>query len=120
MSMIRLDSPDGVIRCLLTYTDWWQPSTGSIIQVAAARRQSEAAQGFRSGLLETMDERSELTRRAQLLGERDRRILVLWYVGQLPAEEIARSVGISRRQCFRLRAAAIQKIVKLGEPEQAA
>ena len=120
MSLVRLDSPKDVIRCLVTHTDWWQPSTGSIIQVAAARRQSDAAQGFRSGLLETMDERSELTRRAQLLGERDRHILLLWYVGQLPVEEIARAVGISRRQCFRLRAAAIDKIVKLGEPEQAA
>jgi DNA-directed RNA polymerase specialized sigma subunit len=99
-----------VIRCLLTYTDWWQVPTASILQVAA-RRGDESRDGFRSGLLESLDERAELCRRVWLLEERDRRVLFLWYVQQLPVEEIARSVGISRRHCFRRRAKAVRAIV---------
>ena len=36
-----LDTPDAVIRALLTYTDWWQPITTSVMQVGALRRSSE-------------------------------------------------------------------------------
>ena len=101
-------STDDVIRALLTYTDWWQPSTGSILQVGNARRDANAGDGLRSGLVETIDGRTELCRRMELLAERERQILFLWYVRQLPAHEIARELGISRRQCFRLRSRAVQ------------
>ena len=43
---------------------------------------------------------------------RDRRLLYLWYLRQLPAHEIARELRISRRQCFRRRATAIRAIVE--------
>lgn len=109
-----------VVRCLLTYTDWVQPATTSVLQVAAARREKNVPDGFRAGLLETLDERTELCRRMQIVDERDRQLLFLWYVAQLSAQDIARALRISRRQCFRLRARAIQKIVELGEPGQAA
>lgn len=52
------------------------------------------------------------------IDETDRRILLLWYVAQLPPNEIARAVGISRRQCYRRRAQTIQMIVRLGKPEE--
>jgi len=54
------------------------------------------------------------------IADRDRLVLFLWYVRQLPVEDIARSVRLSRRQCFRRRAHAIDTIVKLGQPESAA
>jgi DNA-directed RNA polymerase specialized sigma24 family protein len=114
-----LDSPAQVIRCLLTYTDWWQPSTGSILQVAAARRKSQLPDGFHPGLVETLDVRAELCRRVSQLEERDREVLYLWYVVQLAAADIGKELRISRRQCFRRRAGAVRKIVELGEPEAA-
>jgi DNA-directed RNA polymerase specialized sigma subunit len=114
-----LDSPEQVVRCLLTYTDWWQPSTTSILLVSAARRDTDFGDGFRSGLLETLDVRAELSRRIAQLSARDRELLFLWYVVQLVPEEIGEELGISRRQCFRRRAAAIRKIVELGETEAA-
>jgi DNA-directed RNA polymerase specialized sigma subunit len=79
------------------------------LQVGPARRKSGFPEGIPAGLLETLDVRAE----------RDRQVLYLWYVVQLPAEDIAKTVRISRRQCFRRRARAIRKIVEFGEPEAA-
>lgn len=112
-----LDSPDLVVRALLTYTDWWQPATGSILTVA--RSGGEAGDGFRSGLIDSLDVRDELRRRVGMLPERDRQLLFLWYVAQLPVEEIARAVGVSRRHCFRVRSKAIRMIVELGDADAA-
>jgi DNA-directed RNA polymerase specialized sigma24 family protein len=114
-----LDSPRQVVWSLLTYTDWWQPATSSLLQVGPARRKSGFPEGIPAGLLETLDVRAELCRRVSLLEDRDRQVLYLWYVVQLPAEDIAKTVRISRRQCFRRRAKAIRKIVESGEPEAA-
>lgn len=111
-----LSTPDRVVWALLTYTDWWQPSSASIYAVGAARRDRSAGDGMRAGLLASLDERDELCRRMALLQERDRRLLYLWYLRQLAAHEIARELRISRRQCFRRRAAAIRTLVELGEP----
>lgn len=112
-----LDSPEQVIWCLLTYTDWWQPSTTSVLQVGPARRKSQFPDGIRTGLLETVDVRTELCRRVSQLEERDRELLYLWYLVQLTAGDIGKALGISRRQCFRRRAEAIRTIVELGDPE---
>ena len=110
-----LDSPDRVILALLTYTDWWQPSTTSVLQVGGARRSLEFGDGLRAGLLETLDVRTELRRRVSQLEDDDRELLFLWYVVQLEAQDIAKGLGISRRHCFRRRARAIRRIVELGE-----
>ena len=100
-----------VVRALIRFTDWWQPITSSILQVGGARRSSGYTDGIRDGLLDMMDERSELSRRVRELDDRDRRILFLWYVKELPAHEVAREVGISRRQCFRRRSASLRALV---------
>ncbi|HXF56621.1 MAG TPA: sigma factor-like helix-turn-helix DNA-binding protein [Actinomycetota bacterium] len=114
-----LSSPQDIVQALLRYTDWWQPFTTSVLEVAAARK-GYAGDGIRPGLLETLDERTELQRRMQRIGERDRHILFLWYVKQLEVREIARILGISRRQCFRIRARAIRQLVEAGEAQRAA
>jgi DNA-directed RNA polymerase specialized sigma24 family protein len=108
-------SPAEVVRGLVTYTDWWQPSSASVFQVGGARRSSSYGDGAIMGLLERVDERSELRRRMRVLREQDRHLLYLWYVAQQPAATIAQTLGISRRQCFRRRASAIRRIVEAGE-----
>lgn len=100
-----------VVRALVTFTDWWQPLTSSLLQVGGARRSNGYGDSIRDGLLDTIGERAELSRRIRELDERDRRILLLWYVKELPAHEVAREVGISRRQCFRRRSAALRALV---------
>jgi len=111
---------DQVIRCLLTYTDWWQPNTTSVYYVGRAGRDRVLAEGLRPGLLEHLDERSELCQRMQRLTDRDRRLLFLWYLEQRAVDEIAKELKISRRQCFRRRREAIQAIIEAGETDQAA
>jgi DNA-directed RNA polymerase specialized sigma24 family protein len=111
------DSPTEVIRGLLTYTDWWQPASTSVLQVGSARRGSDFLDGIRDGLLDTLGERAELCRRMQQVGHLDRQILFLWYVKQLSAQDIARAVGVSRRQCFRRRAKAIRALIAAGEDQ---
>lgn len=115
-----LTHPLGVVLALLRYTDWWQPGTSSVIQVGGARRNAYISDGIPSGLLSTLDERTELCRRMQHVSEAERRVLFLWYVRQLAVEDISKELRISRRQCFRRRASAIRKIVELGEPDRAA
>ena len=110
-----LEFQEQVITCLLMFTDWWQPTTTSILQVGGARRKTEFSDGFRPGLLDSLAVRTELCSRVSQLGDRDRRLLFLWYVVQLLPEEIGDALGISRRQCFRRRANAVRKIVELGE-----
>jgi hypothetical protein len=101
-----------VIRALVRFTDWWQPQTGSILQVGSARRAGGFADGIADGLLDTIDERTELTRRVRdRLDDIDRQVLYLWYVRELPVCEIARAVRLSRRTCFRKRSAAVRAIV---------
>lgn len=110
-----LASSADVIRCMVTYTDWWQPASASVLLVGGARRSTGAGDGLHPGVIETLDERSELCRRVLHLEDRERRILFLWYVAQAGVSEIARAIGVSHRQCHRLRARAVQKIVELGQ-----
>jgi DNA-directed RNA polymerase specialized sigma24 family protein len=114
------DAPDEVIRSLLRYTDWWQPTSTSILLVGAARRSTSVSDGFRAGLLETLDERTELMRRMQTLDDRHRSVLFLWYIKQLPVRDIAKAVKVSRRQCFRLRSKAVRMIVEFDPANAAA
>ncbi|HYT79997.1 MAG TPA: DUF1492 domain-containing protein [Actinomycetota bacterium] len=114
-----LASREEVIGSLVRYTDWWQPSTSSLLQVGWARRDTDLGDGIRQGLLETLDERAELCRRMRRMDDADRLILFLWYVKQLSAQEISKEVGISRRQCFRRRARAIRFLLGDEAREQA-
>lgn len=119
MFLVLRSAPD-VVRCLITYTDWWQPATSSLYQVGAAGRDRNLSEGFRAGLLDHLTERSELCQRMELIEERDRHLLVLWYVEQLAVEDISRRLRISRRQCFRRKSRAIRTIVQAGEADTAA
>jgi len=101
-----------VIRGLVRYTDWWQPQTGSILQVAGARRSGGFGDGIPDGLLDTIDERDELSRRVRArLDDVDRQLLYLWYVREFPVNEIGKRVHLSRRTCFRRRSAAVRALV---------
>ena len=115
-----LNSAREVIRCLVTYNDWWQPSSGSILLVGGARRDQTLRDGLNPGVIEGLDERTELIRRMQSLSERDRHLLFLWYVKQQHVDEIADELKLSRRQCFRRKAQGIKAIIELGTAEAAA
>ena len=109
-----LGTPESVIRALLTYTDWWQPTSSSVLQVGAMRRTGDRfADGLPSGLIATIDVRGAC-RRMSTLDQRSRAVLFLWYVRQLAVADIAKIIGVSRRHCFRIRAASVRELVELG------
>jgi capsular exopolysaccharide synthesis family protein len=113
--------PRGLIR-QATDRSWYQyqeperrrPRSGDGHAVERPAEPVMVVDGIGVGLLDRLDERAELRRRMQVLGEPDRRLLYLWYVAQLPATRIAQALGISRRQCFRRRASAVKRIVEFG------
>jgi DNA-directed RNA polymerase specialized sigma subunit len=109
-----LSTPRQVVWALITYTDWWQPSTSSVYQLGS-RRDSFASDGIHGRLLDTLPERDELCRRMHRVPEMNRHLLYLWYLRQLPVHEIAQELRLSRRQCFRRRSDAIRAIVELGD-----
>lgn len=114
-----LSTPGAVARCLVTYPDCLQPSTGSVLSFSGVKRK-DRGDGLRAELTNGLEVRTELSRRMQLLEERDRRLLFLWYVRHLHVDEIASDLGVSRRQCFRRRASAIRTIVDAGNSGAAA
>lgn len=114
-----LESRPDAIRCLVTYTDWWQPPTSSVMKVGGARLDKNIGDGLNPGILETLEERTELNRRVRRLADADRLLLFLFYVRQLHVDDIADAVGISRRQCYRRRNSALQRIVEVREPQSA-
>ena len=62
-----LSSSEQVVWALITYTDWWQPTTSSVYRVGN-RRGTFASDGIRAGLLDTLVVRDELCRRMQTGG----------------------------------------------------
>lgn len=111
-----LDTHEDVVRCLLTYTDWWQPSTGSVAVTAGPTRRRCIGDGLRDEVVDGLDERTELVWRLAHLDRLDRKILFLFYVAYLSGAEIAEDVGLSERQCYRRRNRAVERLVDLGEP----
>jgi DNA-directed RNA polymerase specialized sigma24 family protein len=114
-----LGTPDAVARCLVTFPDCVQPSTGSVLSFSGVRRK-DRGDGLRADLINLLEVRVELGRRMRLLEERDRELLFLWYVRQLHVDDITEEIGISRRQCYRRRATALRSLVEAGESEAVA
>ena len=114
-----LSTTDGVARSLSTFPDCLQPSTGSVLKFSGIKRK-DRGDGLRFEVVEFLDLRTELARRMATLEEDDRELLFMWYVRQLHVDDIARELGISRRQCFRRRVGALRNVVDAGDPEVAA
>jgi hypothetical protein len=103
-------TPAGVISVLRRYRDVSDPKTTSLLLVS--RQGYDPSQGpFRAGFVSRLDEREELRRRmAGRLGERERKLLFLWYVVELRPGEVARRIRVSRVHCYRLRNAALDAL----------
>jgi DNA-directed RNA polymerase specialized sigma subunit len=102
------------------YPDWYQPPTSSVMKVGAARLDKNIGDGLNPGLIETLEERTELCRRMARVSERERLVLFLWYVKQLHVDDVADTLELSRRQCYRLKAKAIRAVVDNDKQERAA
>lgn len=114
------ETPHEVVSALKRYRDVFDPRSGSIIAPSKAGLDPRA-DPFRAGFLSGIDERQELARRLTTrLAARERLLLVLWYVADLPVPRIARRIGVSRVHCYRLRAEAVRALCDDPESQPAA
>jgi DNA-directed RNA polymerase specialized sigma24 family protein len=101
------ETPAEVISALKRYRDAFDPRTTSII-TPFRNGHDPHAEPFRAGFLGSIQERDELLRRlTERIAVRERALLLLWYIADLPVARIARRLGISRIHCYRLRKQAI-------------
>lgn len=99
-----------MVAALRRYGDIFDLKTGSII---IPSRNGHDADGdpFHHGFIEGMEERTELVKRMiSRLEIRERLLLVLWYVSELPVTNIAVRMRLSRMHCYRLRKGAIDSL----------
>jgi len=108
-----------VVYSLRRYRDVFDPKTTSLILVS--RQSFDRSQGpFRAGFLGRLDEREELRRRmTDRLALRERELLFLWYVVELPPGEVARRIKVSRVHAYRLRNEALSALCDEEDDEEA-
>lgn len=103
-------TPQGVAFSLKRYRDVFDPTTTSVITVS--RDAFDPSRGpFGHGFIYQLHEREELRRRmTERIEARERKLLFLWYVADLPAARVARSLGISRMHAYRLHKGALEAL----------
>lgn len=112
------ETPAQVIVALKRYRDVFDPRTTSII-TPSRNGHDPHADPFRTGFLAGIQERDELLRRlSERIARRERILLLLWYIADLPVGRIARRLDISRVHCYRLRKQAIESLC--DDPARAA
>lgn len=108
------ETPASVVCALKRYRDVFDPTTTSVILVSS--NQFDPARGVFRGLEGRLDEREELRRRMlERIPVRERKLLFLWYVADLPPARVAASLGISRMHCYRLRKVALEALCDADE-----
>lgn len=112
-----LASVGEVERALWRYTDHLQIRSGSTLGVGSGRPDGTGP-AINRALLDEFDVRQELHARLSWLEEVDREVLFRWYVAGDPPQVIARTLRQSPRHVYRLRAAALRKVVALGQTNE--
>lgn len=102
-----------VVRALKTFRDFYHPKSSSILLVSNESPDPDA-DPFRRGFLASLEERTELLKRLAALDERERAVVMLWYVADLPVREICAKLSLSRSHCYRIRNKALQA---MAEPD---
>jgi len=107
----RFTSHDQVIEALRRLPAYYDPRTASVIRLPRGGSGDLHSAGFRPGFIATFEERAELLRRLRRLDERARTLLVLWFVEDRSAPDIARRLNVSRVHCYRLRERALRAML---------
>jgi RNA polymerase sigma factor (sigma-70 family) len=106
-----------VVRALKSYREYYHPRSSGIVLVSN-RTTDVDADPFRRGFLDSVELRTELLRRLSSLDERERAVLMLWYVMDLPVREICEQLAMSRSACYRLRDRALYGMLDEIEVEE--
>lgn len=100
-----------VVRALKAFRDYYHPKSASIVLLAGSKTTDVDADPFRRGFLDSVHLRAELLGRLSSLDERERAVLMLWYVADLPVREICEQLQLSRSHAYRLRDRALAQMV---------
>ncbi|MFA5891012.1 MAG: sigma factor-like helix-turn-helix DNA-binding protein [Actinomycetota bacterium] len=99
-----------VVKALKAYRDYYHPRSCSVM-LASRKTTDIDADPFRRGFLDSVDLRSELLSRLSSLDERERAVVTLWYVMDLPVSEICEELSLSRSNCYRIRDRALDSML---------
>ena len=99
-----------VARALKGFGDYYHPKSSGIL-LATNRTTDVDADPFRRGFLDNLEARTELLRRLSSLDERERAVVMLWYVEDLPVRDICEQLAMSRSACYRLRDRALSNML---------
>jgi hypothetical protein len=112
-----LDTFASVERALTRYTDVLQPRTSSVSTLSRTSAGGDRFP-FHPGLLDDLEERSELRRRLRWLEDEEALVLLRWYIEGARPELIAGALRRSVRHVYRRRVSAIERIVALGSADE--
>ena len=108
------ESVGQIVRALKAFRDYYDPKSSSVLYFSKKTTDVDA-DPFRRGFLDSVDLRSELLRRLSALDERERAVLMLWYVLDRPVRAVCETLSLSRSHCYRLRDAALAQMVDCRE-----
>lgn len=110
MSGSLFETPQDIAEALCRAPVHYQASSTSLMRLRRHARRPEAGP-FRAGFLATIDERTELTHLLAGLDQRERELLLHWFVEDRPVAWIAKRLGISRVHCYRVRNRALRSML---------
>lgn len=96
-----------VARALKAFREYYHPKSSSVVLFNGKTTTDVDADPFRKGFLDSVELRAELLDRLSSLDERERAVLMLWYVADLPVRTICAKLGLSRSHAYRLRDRAL-------------
>lgn len=100
-----------VVGALKAFGDFYHPKTNSIL-IASGSPRDPHGDPFRRGFIDSLEIRTELLRRLATLEERDRNLVMLWYVSEVPVRDLCARMGVSRATLYRLRDRALQQMTE--------
>ncbi|MHB8510951.1 MAG: sigma factor-like helix-turn-helix DNA-binding protein [Actinomycetota bacterium] len=101
------DTVNGVVTALKTFKDFYGPKSSSIMTPGHGSIDIDS-DPFRRGFLTALESRTELLKRLASLDERERAVVTLWYVADLPVREICDRLELSRSHLYRIRDRALK------------
>ncbi|HEX9696723.1 MAG TPA: sigma factor-like helix-turn-helix DNA-binding protein [Actinomycetota bacterium] len=104
-----IDTVGGVVTALKNFRDFYGPRTSSFMTPGRSTPDIDA-DPFRRGFLDALTIRSELTKRLASLDERERAVVTLWYVADLPVSEVCKRLSLSRSHAYRIRDRALKSM----------
>lgn len=110
MSSWLFETPQDIADALCRAPAFYHASSTSLMRLRRHARRPDAGP-FRAGFLATIDERAELARLLASLEQRERALLLHWFVEDRPVAWIAKRLGISRVHCYRLRNRALRTML---------